>query len=78
LKRVLGGSGRLVGWGLVVGLLVSIALCIQINPLLADVNTTNPFMFIPVIGFVVGICIFATVFPAHRATRINITQTLQY
>ncbi len=78
LNRVLGGSGRLIGYGLLLGLLVSVVLCVQINPMLADVNTTNPINFLTVIGFVVSICVLASVFPAHRATRINIIQTLQY
>ena len=78
LKRVLGGSSRLIGWGLIVGLSVSFVLCVQLNPILTDVNTTNPITFFTVIGFVVVICIFASFFPAARATRINITETLQY
>lgn len=78
LKRVLGGSGRLIGYGLALGLLVSVVLSIQINPVLSDINTTHPLTFVTVIGFVVVICIFASVLPARRATRINITQTLQY
>ena len=78
LKRVLGGSSRLIGYGLLLGLAVSVFLCVQINPLFADVNTIDPFTFVTVIGFVMVICIFASFFPAHRATRINITETLQY
>ena len=78
LRCVLGGSGRLIGYGLVLGLAVSVWLCVLINPVLVDVNTANPLNFVSVIAFVIAICIFARVFPAHRATRINITQTLQY
>ncbi|MCZ6671368.1 MAG: ABC transporter permease, partial [Verrucomicrobia bacterium] len=78
LKRVIGGSGRLIGWGLVVGLVVSITLCVQINPMLSDINTVHPTTFVMVIGFVIAICVFASFFPAQRATRINITETLQY
>lgn len=78
LKRVLNGSGRLTVWGLLVGLGVSMVICSQLNPVLADVNTMHPATFLAVIGFVVAICVFASFFPAQRAMRINITQTLQY
>lgn len=78
LKRVMGGSSWLIGCGLTVGLVVSFLVCSQLNPVFSDVNTTNPVTFVGVIVFVLAICLFATVFPAHRATRINITRTLQY
>jgi len=77
MNRVLGSSGRLIGWGLTVGVVVSFLLCLKLNPVFADVNTTNPITFVSVVGFVVVICIFASIFPAQRATRINITETLQ-
>ncbi len=76
LKRVLSGSGRLVAGGLVVGLLISIILCIQLNPLLEEVNTLHPLTFAGVVSFVIAICLLASFVPAHRATRIDIVRTL--
>ena len=78
LKRILKGSGKLVGWGLVVGLLASIALAVQINPMLTDVNTVQPLMFLVVLVFVTGVCLVASLLPALRATRINVIDTLRY
>ncbi len=77
LKRVLGGSGKLISYGLAFGLVVSVLICIRINPILADINTINPITFVIVVAFVVIICMFASFFPARRATRIDIAQTLQ-
>jgi len=78
LKRILKGSGKLVGWGMVVGLLVSIALAVQINPMLTDVNTVQPLVFLSVIVFVAIVCTIASLLPAIRATRINVIDTLRY
>ena len=78
LKRIIKGSGKLIAWGLGIGTLISVALCVQINPLLADVNTTQPAIFIIVAVFVACICALASFLPALSATRINVIDTLRY
>ncbi len=75
LKRILKGSGKMIVWGLGIGLLISIVLCVQINPMLSDVNTLNLGVFGIVILFVTGICVVASLLPAIRATRINVIDT---
>ncbi len=78
LKRILKGSGKLVLWGLLVGVSLSLALCVQINPMLSDINTVQPLLLIIVIVFVACICLTASLIPAIRATRINVIDTLRY
>jgi predicted permease len=78
LKRILKGSGKLIAWGLGIGVLVSVALCVQINPILSDINTTQPALFIVVTLFVACICMLASFIPALAATRINVIDTLRY
>ena len=78
LKRILKGSGKLIAWGLGIGVLISVALCVQINPILSDVNTTQPVIFIVVAVFVASICVLASFLPALSATRINVIDTLRY
>ncbi|EDY81373.1 efflux ABC transporter, permease protein [Verrucomicrobiia bacterium DG1235] len=77
LKRVLGGSGQLVAWGLVVGLLIAIPVSIKINPILSDIDATNPAIFATVSAFVLAISITASFIPARRATQIDIAKTLK-
>lgn len=77
LNRVLRGSGKLIAFGLVGGLVIAIPLSIKINPLLADINAANPAIFSAVVGFVVLISLAASFIPARRATRIDIAQTLR-
>lgn len=77
LNRVLGSSGKLIAIGLVAGLAIAVPLSIKVNPLLADVNATNPAIFSLVVLFVVGISLGASFIPARRATRIDIAQTLR-
>lgn len=78
LVRILQGSGRLIALGLVIGLLISLALCIRINPLLTDIHTVQPMNFTLVVLFVAGICVLASLVPALRATRVNVIDTLRY
>lgn len=78
LVRILQGSGRLIALGLVIGLLISLVLCIRINPLLSDVHTLQPMNFTLVVLFVAGICVLASLVPALRATRVNVIDTLRY
>jgi len=78
LNRILKGSGRLVGTGMVIGILVAFALCMQLNPILSEVNTLQVDTFVVVTVFVSLICLAASLLPAVKATRINIIETLRY
>ncbi|MCG8527301.1 MAG: ABC transporter permease, partial [Opitutales bacterium] len=64
--------------GLLIGLLVSAAISWKINPLLKEINTLNPIIFVAVLFFIISICAVASLLPANRATRISPIETLRY
>ena len=76
-KMVLSSSSKLVGIGILSGLAVAIPLTIKINPLLPGINAANPANFILVVFFVFATCAAASLFPAHRATHIDVAHTLR-
>ena len=78
LKRVMANSGRLISWGLTVGIVIAFALCAKLNPFLVDIDTTQPATFLVVATFVLLVSALATLIPAQRAMRLNITKTLQH
>ncbi|MDQ8186348.1 ABC transporter permease [Pelagicoccus sp. SDUM812002] len=77
LGKILSNSGKLLTWGLLSGLGLAIPITIAINPVLDEINTTNPITFIVVVLFVLPIGIAASLMPASRATRIDIAQNLR-
>lgn len=76
-SQIIRSSGKMVGVGLLAGLVFSFVIAIKINPVLKDVNATRPDVFVGVMIFVLLVCFGASLVPALRATRISINDTLR-
>lgn len=74
LNKVLCNSGKLLTWGLISGLAIAIPTTIAINPILGEINTSNPITFIATFLFVIPIGFGASIIPA---SRIDIAQNLR-
>lgn len=74
---VFGGSGKLIAWGLLSGLGISLLLASRMQGFFPEVNPYDPTILASVVSFVFVISTIASYMPASRATRINIVETLQ-
>ncbi len=72
LIMVLRESGRLVGWGVAVGLGVAV---FAVRPLamflVSELSPTDPLTFLGVIGVLAAVAVAATLAPALRAIRVD-------
>jgi predicted permease len=71
LKMVLRQGIGVIGIGLVLGLILSLAGTRILATMFFGVKPTDPLTFALVILFLTGIALFACWIPAHRATRID-------
>ena len=71
LKMVLRQGISVVGIGLVLGLLISLAGTRLLSGLVVGVKPSDPVTFIVVVLLLTGIALFACWIPARRATRID-------
>jgi putative ABC transport system permease protein len=77
MKLVLGEGAVLVGTGLLIGFVASLALHQLMNSLLFAVSATDPLVYLLMATFVVAFGLVASGVPARRATRIDPMQTLR-
>jgi ABC-type antimicrobial peptide transport system permease subunit len=69
---------RLLGMGIVIGLLASLALARVIVSQLWGVSPYEPVTFVAAVGLLLIIGLLACWVPARRATRIDPTTALRY
>jgi putative ABC transport system permease protein len=68
---VLGGTGRLIAMGLVVGTVVAFLLTRFIETLLFNVNAHDPITYLAVAAVLAVVALFAAWWPARRAARVD-------
>jgi predicted permease len=71
LRMVLGGTGRLIAMGLVVGTVVAFLLTRFIETLLFNVNAHDPLTYLAVAAVLAVVALFAAWWPARRAARVD-------
>jgi putative ABC transport system permease protein len=77
-RLIVGGGMRIVGIGLMIGLLAAFIFTRLLATLLYGVGPTDPITFGFVIGLLGIVAFLANYLPAHRAMRLNPTVALRY
>jgi ABC-type antimicrobial peptide transport system permease subunit len=76
--RLIAGNGaRLIGTGVIVGLLLSIGVGIGLQSLLIGTTPTDPVTYAGVIGVLAIVAAAACVLPARRAATLDPVMTLR-
>ena len=71
LRDVLGRALRLASIGIVCGMSLAAFATRGLRALLLDVSPFDPPTYVAVSLFLVAVCLFASFFPARRATRVD-------
>jgi predicted permease len=71
LRMVMGGALRLAVVGVVLGLGAALAMAGAISSLLYGVSARDPLTYLAISATLVGVALFASFLPAHRATRVD-------
>jgi putative ABC transport system permease protein len=71
LRMILGEGMRLVGAGIVLGLLLSVAVTRLLGSLLFDVSATDPLTLAMISILLSAVAALACWIPARRATRVD-------
>jgi putative ABC transport system permease protein len=77
LKMVVSDGMKPILLGVAVGLAASLALGRVVASLIYGVRPTDPITFAGVVLLLVAVGLFATIIPAHRATRVEPVRTLR-
>jgi predicted permease len=76
--RLVAGSGiRLISWGLVIGLVLSIGVGMGLQSLLIGIQPTDPVTYAGVIGVLTIVAAAACLLPARRAASLDPATTLR-
>ena len=78
LGMVMAEGGRLVGAGIVTGLIAAFWLTRLLRHQLFGVSPTEPRVFIAIVLVLTTIALLACLLPARRATRVNPMEALRY
>lgn len=78
LALVLKQGVLLTGIGVVVGLIAALVLTRLMTSLLFGVTSTDPITYLGVSALLAAVAIFATYFPARRATQVDPIKALRY
>jgi putative ABC transport system permease protein len=78
LRSVLGRGLRLAGWGVVLGLLVSVMVARLLGRFLYRVGASDPVTFALVVSLLAAISLLACWVPAQRATKVDPLVALRY
>jgi putative ABC transport system permease protein len=77
MRLILGQGMKFALWGIVIGLLASLALTRLMASLLYDISATDPFTFI-LVGVILALtAVAASYIPARRAMRVDPMQALR-
>jgi ABC-type antimicrobial peptide transport system permease subunit len=75
---VLRQSGRLVGLGVILGLLAAFLLTRTMSSLLFGIRATDPISYV-VVSLILGlVALLASYIPAYRATKVDPIEALRY
>jgi len=74
---VMSSGFKLVGWGLALGLVVTLGISRFVGPMLVDVSPTDPLTYFVVGMFLVLLAFLACYIPARRAARLDPVQALR-
>lgn len=77
IRLVIGGGARLLGWGLLVGLVLSALATFGLNSHLPNINKLDPLIVLTTVMTLAGVTVGACWFPARRATRANPIEALR-
>jgi ABC-type antimicrobial peptide transport system permease subunit len=76
--RLIAGSGaRLIGSGLVIGLLLSVGVGMGLQSMLIGITPTDPVTYAGVIGVLGVVAAAACMIPARRAASLDPVKTLR-
>lgn len=78
LSMVIGQGIRLVGLGVVIGVVASLFIAKVLQSLLYEISPADPFTYISVAVLLIGVSVFACFIPSWRASRINPMNALRY
>jgi putative ABC transport system permease protein len=71
LRMVIGQAGVLIGAGLAIGIVASLALGSVMQTLLFQVSPRDPVTMTAIAALLAGVAVAASVVPARRATRVD-------
>ena len=78
LRLILREGARLAAFGVVIGVVVSLAITRLMSSLLFGISATDPLTFAGVAVLLTGIAILASYIPARRAMRVDPMEALRY
>ncbi len=76
VRMVLGQGWKMVGPGLLLGLVAIYPVTLLIRPLLFAVQPLDPPAFLAAVGLIALVTTLAAFLPARRATRVNVVDVL--
>ncbi len=77
LRIVLGASGRAIGWGLGIGLVLSVLVAMGLRSWLYGLSPLDPATFGAALGILLSSATLATVLPAWRAMHVDPMESLR-
>jgi putative ABC transport system permease protein len=78
LKFVFRQASIVVGVGVVIGIVLSLAAARTVSGMLVGVGASDPITLVSVTAFLAGIALLASYVPARRATKVDPLVALRY
>jgi putative ABC transport system permease protein len=77
LRMVVGATGRAIGWGLALGVLLSTLVGIMLRSSLYGLSPFDPVSFGAAVGVLLVVAFLATLLPAWRAVHVDPVESLR-